>query len=112
TRLEVSTDGGKTWPDAHLQSPVLAICHTRFRFPWFWDGRPAVLQSRATDETGHVQPTVKQLVDVRGLNGPLGSVYHLNAIQSWAVAADGRVTNVHAYRTTALGVLLLAGAGW
>ena len=96
TRLEVSTDGGKTCADAHLQGPVFAICHTRLLFPWFWDGKPALLQSRATDETGYVQPTLKQLVDVRGLNGPLGSIYHLNAIQSWAVAADGRVTNVHA----------------
>src|SRR5438105_7256514 len=95
TRLEVSTDGGRTWADANLQTPVLPICHTRFRFPWMWDGKPTVLQSRATDETGYVQPTLKQLVDVRGLNGPLGSIYHLNAIQSWAVAGDGRVTNVH-----------------
>jgi sulfane dehydrogenase subunit SoxC len=95
TRLEVSTDGGKTWAQAHLQGPVLPICHTRFRFPWYWDGKPAVLQSRATDETGYVQPMLKSLVDVRGLNGPLGSIYHLNAIQSWAVAADGSVTNVH-----------------
>jgi len=96
TRLEVSADGGKTWADAHLQGPVLPICHTRFRFPWLWDGKPAVLQSRATDETGYVQPMLKQLTDVRGLNGPIGSIYHLNAVQSWAVAADGSVTNVHA----------------
>ena len=96
TRLEVSADGGKTWADAHLQGPVLPICHTRFRFPWLWDGKPAVLQSRATDETGYVQPMLKQLTDVRGLNGPIGSIYHLNAIQSWAVAGDGSVTNVHA----------------
>ena len=96
TRLEVSADGGKTWADAHLQGPVLPICHTRFRFPWLWDGKPAVLQSRATDETGYVQPMSKQLTDVRGLNGPIGSIYHLNAVQSWAVAADGSVTNVHA----------------
>ena len=96
TRLEVSTDGGKTWADANLQTPVLPICHTRFRFPWMWDVKPAVLQSRATDETGYVQPMLKQLTDVRGLNGPIGSIYHLNAIQSWAVAADGSVSNVHA----------------
>lgn len=96
TRVEVSTDGGRSWADAHLQTPVLPVCHTRFRFPWLWGGNPAVLQSRATDETGYVQPTLGQLVAVRGLNGPLGSVYHLNAIQSWAVATDGRVTNVHA----------------
>jgi sulfane dehydrogenase subunit SoxC len=96
TRVEVSADGGKTWADARLQGPVLPICHTRFRFPWLWDGKPVVLQSRATDETGYVQPMLKQLTDVRGLNGPIGSIYHLNAVQSWAVAADGSVTNVHA----------------
>jgi sulfane dehydrogenase subunit SoxC len=95
-RVEVSADGGRSWQLASLQEPILPLCTTRFRFPWFWDGRPAVLQSRCTDETGYVQPTLKQLVDIRGLNGPSGSVYHLNAIQSWAVAADGSVSNVHA----------------
>jgi len=55
-----------------------------------------VLQSRCTDETGYLQPTLAQLTAIRGANGPFGSVYHLNAIQSWAVAADGSVSNVHA----------------
>ena len=96
-RVEVSTDGGKTWRTASLQEPVLPICHTRFRFPWKWDGGEAILQSRCTDDTGYVQPTLGQLIAVRGLNGPLGSIYHLNAIQSWHVAADGKVTNVHHY---------------
>ena len=94
-RVEVSTDGGKTWADAVLSSPIMPICTVRFRMPWVWDGRPAILQSRATDETGYVQPTIKQLIDVRGLNGPIGSIYHLNGIQSWQVAADGGVSNVH-----------------
>ena len=58
--------------------PVLPICHTRFRFPWTWDGKEAILQSRCVDETGYVQPTLGQLIAVRGLNGPLGSIYHLN----------------------------------
>ena len=91
-RVEVSTDGGKTWRLAALQEPVLGLAHTRFRFPWRWDGRDAVLQSRCTDETGYVQPTLAQLVKVRGLH----SHYFLNAIQSWKVAADGSVHNVHA----------------
>jgi sulfane dehydrogenase subunit SoxC len=95
-RVEVSADGGKNWNLAALQDPVLPICTTRFRFPWFWNGQPALLQSRATDETGYIQPSLKQLADIRGLAGPFGSVYHLNAIQSWAVAGDGSVTNVHA----------------
>jgi sulfane dehydrogenase subunit SoxC len=96
TRLEVSVDGGANWNLATLQEPVLPICTTRFRFPWLWNGEAAVLQSRATDETGYVQPTLKQLVQIRGLAGPFGSIYHLNAIQSWAVASDGSVSNVHA----------------
>jgi len=96
-RVDVSTDGGRTWRAAKLQAPVLPICHTRFRFPWTWDGGEAILQSRCIDETGYVQPTLGQLIAVRGLNGPLGSIYHLNAIQSWHVATDGRVSNVHHY---------------
>jgi sulfane dehydrogenase subunit SoxC len=95
-RVEVSTDGGASWGIAGLQDPILPIATTRFRFPWMWDGTPVVLQSRCTDETGYVQPTLKQLVELRGLNGPFGSIYHLNAIQSWAVAADGSISNVHA----------------
>ncbi|HET6197355.1 MAG TPA: sulfite dehydrogenase [Acetobacteraceae bacterium] len=90
-RVEVSTDSGKTWRDAHLQEPVLPLAHTRFRLDWRWDGREAVLQSRGTDETGYVQPTLAELVKVRGLN----SIYFNNAIQSWKVAADGSVHNVH-----------------
>jgi len=96
-RVEVSTDGGKSWHLAALQEPILPICHTRFRFPWWWDGEPAILQSRCQDETGYIQPSLRQLVEVRGLDGgPFGSIYHLNAIQSWAVARDGSVSNVHA----------------
>jgi sulfane dehydrogenase subunit SoxC len=96
-RVEVSADGGQSWQLASLQEPILPVCHTRFRYPWRWDGNPAVLQSRCQDETGYLQPTLQQLVEVRGLGGgKFGSIYHLNAIQSWQVASDGSVTNVHA----------------
>jgi sulfane dehydrogenase subunit SoxC len=91
-RVEVSTDGGKSWQDARLQEPVLPLAHTRFRLDWRWDAREAVLQSRCTDETGYVQPTLAELVRVRGLN----SIFFNNAIQSWKVTADGSVHNVHA----------------
>jgi sulfane dehydrogenase subunit SoxC len=94
-RVEVSTDGGKTWYLAALQEPVLPICQTRFRFPWVWDGAAAVLQSRATDETGYTQPTHQQLIAERGPLEAPGMMYHMNAIQSWSVAADGSVKNVH-----------------
>jgi sulfane dehydrogenase subunit SoxC len=90
-RVEVSADGGKTWRDARLQAPVLRFAHARFRLDWRWDGRPVVLQSRCTDETGYVQPTLAELAKVRGLN----SFYHNNAIQGWKVVADGSVHNVH-----------------
>jgi sulfane dehydrogenase subunit SoxC len=90
-RVEVSTDGGGTWRDSRLQAPVLRFAHARFRLGWRWDGRTVVLQSRCTDETGYVQPTLAELVKVRGLN----SIYHNNAVQSWKVAADGSVQNVH-----------------
>jgi sulfane dehydrogenase subunit SoxC len=88
-RVDVSTDGGANWQQAALQDPALPKCLTRFRLPWTWQGGPAVLQSRAVDETGYVQPTRAQLVAVRGVN----SYYHFNGIQSWQVAADGVITN-------------------
>src|SRR2546423_4738446 len=94
-RVEISTDGGKTWTLAALQDPVLPICQTRFRYPWIWDGTPVVLQSRATDETGYSQPTHQQLIAERGPLEPPGMFYHMNAIQSWGIAADGSVKNVH-----------------
>jgi len=91
-RVDVSVDGGRTWQEARLEAPVLARALTRFRLPWRWDGGPAVLQSRAQDETGYVQPTLQQLVAVRGLR----SHYHNNSIQSWKVSEGGEVRNVHA----------------
>jgi sulfane dehydrogenase subunit SoxC len=94
--VDVSTDAGKTWYPARFDTVPESISTVRFSFPWLWDGKPAILQSRCTDETGYVQPTLAQLIVIRGANGPFGSIYHLNAIQSWAVSADGSVSNVHA----------------
>jgi sulfane dehydrogenase subunit SoxC len=91
-RVEVSADGGKTWADAALAEPVLSKAFTRFRMAWKWDGGPAVLQSRATDETGTVQPTRASLIERFGERRN----YHNNGIQIWAVAANGEVTNVYA----------------
>jgi sulfane dehydrogenase subunit SoxC len=89
-RVDVSTDAGASWRQAALQEPVLTRALTRFRFPWQWDGRAAVLQSRAMDETGYVQPTRAQMIALRGFN----SRYHYNAVQSWGVAANGEVKHV------------------
>ncbi len=66
TRVDVSADGGKTWQPAKLDEPVLPKCHTRFRLPWEWKGGEAVIMSRATDETGYVQPTYDVLLAARG----------------------------------------------
>ena len=89
TRVEVSVDDGKSWQVAQLQEPVLTRALTRFRLPWRWDGKSAVIQSRAIDETGYVQPTLAELLAVRGEN----YFYHNNAIWPWRIAADGEVTN-------------------
>ena len=86
-RVEVSADGGKTWQNAKLDDPVLPKCHTRFRLPWEWKGGEAVIMSRATDETGYVQPTYDQLLAARGPS----TAYHFNNIRAWKVFADGTV---------------------
>jgi sulfane dehydrogenase subunit SoxC len=91
-KVDVSADGGKSWAEAHLQDPILPQCFTRFRMPWAWNGKPAVLKSRATDETGYVQPEREVLVKERGREG----YFHYNAIVSWAVDEDGEITHVYA----------------
>jgi sulfane dehydrogenase subunit SoxC len=92
TRVEVSADGGKSWALAALQEPVLPKALTRFRIPWRWDGGPAVLQSRATDASGYVQPTRAALIAERGTK----TFYHFNGITSWAVGEHGEVRHVYA----------------
>jgi sulfane dehydrogenase subunit SoxC len=89
-RVDVSTDGGANWRTARLQTPVLSKCLTRFSLDWVWDGRPALIQSRAIDETGYVQPTYRQLRAVRGSR----SIYHNNSIQTWMLQESGEVKNV------------------
>jgi sulfane dehydrogenase subunit SoxC len=91
-RVEITTDGGRTWVEAHLQAPLLPIAFTRFRLPWRFDGRETVIASRATDESGYVQPSRDALIEARGTN----SGYHYNGVKLWKVQADGTVTNVEA----------------
>ena len=90
SQVDVSVDGGRNWRPARLQGPVMDKCLTRFDCDWAWDGQPALLQSRAIDSTGYVQPNYRQLRAVRGTR----SIYHNNAIQSWQVLASGEVRNV------------------
>ena len=89
-RVDVSADGGVNWRTAQLQEPILSKALTRFTMPWRWEGEPALLESRAVDETGYVQPTIAQLRKVRGGN----SIYHNNSIQTWQIKPDGSVFDV------------------
>jgi len=89
-RVDVSVDGGRNWKTARLQDPVMSKCLTRFSLDWAWDGKPTLIQSRATDETGYVQPNFKQLRAVRDTR----SIYHNHAIQTWLVQESGEVKNV------------------
>jgi sulfane dehydrogenase subunit SoxC len=89
-KVDVSVDGGRSWRTARLETPVLSKCLTRFNLDWNWDGRPALIMSRATDDTGYVQPTFRQLRAVRGTR----SIYHNNAVQTWLVTESGEVRNV------------------
>lgn len=90
-RVEVSADGGSTWADALIDSQQLDKALTRFSIPWQWDGSPAVLQSRATDSAGNVQPTREAVIAAKGTINR----YHNPCIQSWGVSQRGEVTNVY-----------------
>ena len=95
-RVEVSTDGGRTWKDARLQEPVLRMAHTRFSMDWTWDGNEVVLQSRCTDQRGEIQPSVEELDKDWTLSGneriqATSFINHFNAIQPWRVERDGSV---------------------
>jgi sulfane dehydrogenase subunit SoxC len=98
-RVEVSTDGGRTWKDAQLQDPVLRMAHTRFNYAWNWGGEEALLQSRCTDELGQIQPSLAEFLKFWGLttqefsrtaNTNLG---HNNFIHPWKVNSNGIVEN-------------------
>ena len=86
-RVEVSTDGGRTWKPAMLQQPVLPKAHTRFRYGWEWDGTATEILSRAVDETGYTQPEMSAIQKVRGRR----TRYHQNPITGWTIGADGRI---------------------
>ena len=89
-RVDVSTDGGRNWKPARLEGPVLPKCLSRFNADFVWDGKPAIFQSRAVDDIGQIQPGYRELRQVRASR----SIYHNNAIQSWALDETGEVKNV------------------
>lgn len=87
TGVEISTDAGKTWNAARLQEPVLDKAHTYFRYLWQWNGDTTEIMSRAIDETGYRQPSLKELIAARGI----GTGYHLNPVTAWLVKRGGEV---------------------
>ena len=89
-RVDVSLDGGRNWNAAKIDGPVWDKALTRFYYEFDWDGRELLLQSRALDESGYVQPTKNELRKHRGVN----SIYHNNGIQTWHVHRNGEVENV------------------
>jgi sulfane dehydrogenase subunit SoxC len=101
-KVMVSADGGKSWAEAALQGPVNPKAFTRFRMPWRWDGQPVVLQSRAWDEAGNVQPLRAEFVAARGqtekpVTTPLAFPnQHYNSITSWGIDGSGGVKHVYA----------------
>jgi sulfane dehydrogenase subunit SoxC len=90
-QVDVSADGGKSWTQAALSGPVMPKALTRFRLPWMWSGQPVQLMSRTTDEKGRVQPTHAEWV---AQYAPRQN-FHFSAIQTWAIAADGKVSNIY-----------------
>jgi sulfane dehydrogenase subunit SoxC len=89
-RVDVTIDGGKNWHTARLDGPSLDKSLHRFYFDFDWNGKPLLMQSRAIDSTGYVQPTKNELRKARGTN----SIYHNNGIQTWHVRENGAVENV------------------
>ena len=88
-RVEVSADGGATWLDADFSAPPEPLAMARFQAAWHWQGQPGVLLSRATDDSGAVQPARDAWLAARGQHG----FYHYNAIQAWRVSERGTVHN-------------------
>jgi sulfane dehydrogenase subunit SoxC len=91
-KVDVSADGGKSWTEAHLQTPIRTRALTRFHLPWRWNGGPVLLQSRVTDRTGYVQPTRAKMIADRSL----WANYHGNCITTWAINEKGEVRHVYA----------------
>jgi sulfane dehydrogenase subunit SoxC len=101
TKVLVSADGGKSWGEAALDEPITAKAFVRFRMPWRWDGQPAVLTSRAFDDSGAVQPLRADFVAARGetktpVKSPLAFPNnHYNSLTSWGIDTKGQIKHVY-----------------
>jgi sulfane dehydrogenase subunit SoxC len=88
-KVEISTDGDKSWKEAQLNLPVLPKALTRFQMDWTWDGKPTKIVSRSTDDKGNVQPDRNSFIAAAGTN----ALFHYNAQQTWSLDEAGRVRN-------------------
>jgi sulfane dehydrogenase subunit SoxC len=93
--VEISVDGGQSWKAAELRSPAYPMAHTRFGFPWKWDGKECLIMSRCTDELGTVQPTRAEIA--KFWNKPVDNNFRVpgadNSVFPWRILADGSVKN-------------------
>ncbi|MGE3643124.1 MAG: sulfite dehydrogenase [Beijerinckiaceae bacterium] len=90
TRVDVTIDGGKNWTQARISGPAMPLSMVRFYLDIDWNGEEMLIQSRAIDDTGYVQPTKHELRTIRGVN----SIYHNNGIATWLVRKNGVTENV------------------
>jgi sulfane dehydrogenase subunit SoxC len=89
-RVDVTIDGGKNWNTARMSGPSFDKSMHRFYYEFNWNGSDLLVQSRAHDSTGYVQPTKDELRFIRGKN----SIYHNNGIQTWHINTKGVAENV------------------
>jgi sulfane dehydrogenase subunit SoxC len=90
--VDVSLDAGSTWTPAALGDINSPKSLVRFTFPLRWTGAEMTLASRATDETGYVQPTLDAFTRARGI----APRYHINPITYWRITRDGSVVGTDA----------------
>ena len=95
--IEADKTIGNFWAD-----PTTLFDYIRRAMPWRWDGQPAVLQSRAWDESGAVQPLREEFVAARGetktpVKSPLAFPnQHYNSLTSWGIDGKGEIKHVYA----------------
>jgi sulfane dehydrogenase subunit SoxC len=100
-KVRVTADGGKTWGEAALEGPVTPKAFTRFVMPWRWDGQPAVISSRAWDDSGEVQPLRADFIAVRGetkkpeKNPNAFDNNHYNSLTAWGIESTGEIKHVY-----------------
>ena len=90
-RVDVTIDGGKNWMQARMSGPSFDKSMHRFYYEFDWDGIAACCcKAGRMIQPATCSPPRTQLREVRGEN----SIYHNNAIQTWAVNEKGDAENV------------------